>query len=212
MGAAAREVLALALGSLGDSQTADDLAERAIAMDDRVDAAYVSVEREVLELFALESPVAGDLRLLTALLHISLHLERVADMGVNIAKLTLLTRQLPKTDGILVRLDEMGEIALRMLDAVMDAFARRDLELARELQPMDDPLDRLNRGMLAEVMSSGADPRLLRWAIEMHLVSRLIERVGDHAVDIGEQVAFMVTGEFEEFTDASHDDRMTDTA
>jgi phosphate transport system protein len=98
----------------------------------------------------------------------------------------------------------MGAIALELLEAAMQAFVRRDLELARHLSSMDEPIDRLNRGMLAEVLGASDDEAMLQWAIEMHLVSRLIERVGDHAVDIGEQVAFLVTGVFEEFSDASH--------
>jgi phosphate transport system protein len=98
----------------------------------------------------------------------------------------------------------MGTIALRMIAAAMDAFARRDLELCRQLPEMDEPIDRLNRGMLQEVLQIADDKRMLEWGIRMHVVSRQIERVGDHAVDIAEQVAFLLTGEFREFTDASH--------
>jgi phosphate transport system protein len=86
----------------------------------------------------------------------------------------------------------------------MDAFARRDLVLARSLPAMDDPLDDLNRGMLAEVLMESDGRPMLEWGVHMHVVSRQIERVGDHAVDIGEQVAYLVTGVFQEFTDASH--------
>jgi phosphate transport system protein len=98
----------------------------------------------------------------------------------------------------------MGGIALGMLTVAMDAFARRDVAVARSLPAMDDPLDDLNRGMLAEVLMESHGRPMLEWGIHMHVVSRQIERVGDHAVDIGEQVAYLVTGVFQEFTDASH--------
>jgi phosphate transport system protein len=105
---------------------------------------------------------------------------------------------------VLQHLEEMGAIALRMVAAAMDALARRDLDLARQLPGMDDPIDRLNRGMLEEVLEGSVDRRMLEWGIRMHLVSRQIQRIGDNVVDIGEQVAFLVTGEFHEFIDASH--------
>ena len=84
---------------------------------------------------------------------------------------------------------------------------RRDLELCLSLPRMDDPVDSLNRGMYLEVVGLAADPRMLEWGVQMHMVARQLERVGDHAVDIGEQVGFLLTGEFREFTDASHPDR-----
>ncbi len=149
-------------------------------------------------------PVASDLRLLTALLHINLHLERVADQAVNVAKITKLADGLPPNPKVLQHLEEMGAIALRMVGAAMNALARRDLELARKLPEMDDPIDRLNRGMLQQVLETRDDKQMLEWGIRMYVVSRQIERIGDNAVDIGEQVAFLVTGEFREFTNASH--------
>ena len=202
IGAEAQGLLEKALQALadGDVRLCDDV----IAGDDVVDRLYLNIERRIISLFALQTPVASDLRLLTALLHINLHLERIADQAVNLAKIAKLTTGLPQIPNVLQRLEEMGAIALRMVAAAMDALARRDLDLARQLPGMDDPIDRLNRGMLQEVLEGSVDRRVLEWGIRMHLVSRQIERVGDNAVDIGEQVAFLVTGEFHEFTDASH--------
>ena len=125
-------------------------------------------------------------------------------MAVNVAKIAQLTRGLPPNATVLDHLEEMGRIATQLLETAMDSFAGRNLELARRLASMDDPIDRLNRGMLADVLQAWQDKEMLEWAVHMHLVSRLIERVGDHGVDIGEQVAFLVTGVFEEFSDASH--------
>jgi phosphate transport system protein len=180
------------------------ICDQVIRGDDEVDELYLDVERRILHLFALQTPVASDLRLLTALLHINLHLERIADQAVNIAKITKLADGLPQSPTVLQHLEEMGALALGMVGAAMHALARRDLELARRLPEMDDPIDRLNRGMLRQVLAVSQDKRMLEWGIRMYVVSRQIERIGDNAVDIGEQVAFLVTGEFREFTDASH--------
>lgn len=86
----------------------------------------------------------------------------------------------------------------------MESFSRRELETALRLSAMDDRVDRLNRGMYREVAACGHDPALLEWAVRMMVVSRQLERLGDHSVDIAEQVAFLITGEFREFSDASH--------
>jgi phosphate transport system protein len=180
------------------------LCDHVIASDDQVDKYYLDIERHILDLFALQTPVASDLRLLTALLHINFHLERIADMAVNIAKIVKLAEGLPHDAKVATHIEEMGGIASRMVAAAMDAFSRRDVELCYQLPRMDDPIDRLNRGMLDQILRMSENKPLLEWGIRMHVVSRQIERVGDHAVDIGEQVAFLVTGDFREFTDASH--------
>jgi len=105
---------------------------------------------------------------------------------------------------VVSELEEMAEVVRSMLRTAMDAFARRDVALAERLQEMDEPVDRLNRNMYHQVVALAADPQLLEWGIQMNTVSRQLERVGDHAVDIGELVAFLLTGEFREFSDASH--------
>ena len=201
-GTQARLLLERALQALAHSDPA--ICDQVIRGDDEVDQLYLDVERRILGLFALQTPVASDLRLLTALLHINLHLERIADQAVNMAKITKLANGLPPNPTVLQHLGEMGAIALGMMGAAMAALARRDLDLARSLPEMDDPLDRLNRGMLQQVLAASDDRRMLEWGIRMYVVSRQIERIGDNAVDIAEQVAFLVTGEFREFTDASH--------
>ena len=185
----------------------DRVAEEVIAGDDEIDETYLSVERRWLELLALQTPVASDLRLVSAILHINVHLERVGDMAVNIAKIARLTSDLPSNQTILSHLREMSDVVRPMIRTALDAFVRRDLELAYRLPAMDDPVDRLNRGMYREVVGCAGDPQMLEWAIRMMVVSRQLERVGDHAVDIAEQVAFLLTGEFEEFSDASHPEK-----
>jgi phosphate transport system protein len=202
MGLAAHELFGRALEVVVSGNEAD--ADEVIAGDDEIDAFYMEIERGIVVVFATQGPVASDLRFLATLLHINLHLERIADMGVNIAKIVKAAHGLPPNPRVLATLQEMGGIALGMLTVAMDAFARRDVSLARSLPAMDDPLDDLNRGMLAEVLMESHGRPMLEWGIHMHVVSRQVERVGDHAVDIGEQVAYLVTGVFQEFTDASH--------
>ena len=175
-----------------------------IAGDDPIDEKYMDIERRIFDCLATQTPVASDLRLVSALMHINFHLERVGDQAVNIAKIAHATAALPSQDTILVRLQEMADVVVRMLRTAIDAFSRRDLELAQKLPVMDDPVDDLNRGMYRQVVALAADPAALEWGIQMNVVARALERVGDNAVDIGEQVAFLLTGQFQEFTDASH--------
>jgi phosphate transport system protein len=181
-----------------------ELARQVVDADDEADMHYLEIERRVLDLLARQTPVASDLRLVSAVMHINLHLERVADMGVNIAKMALVTMEWPANETVLMHLQEMADVAGTMLRTATQAFVRRDLKLCRVLPKMDDPVDRLNRGMYREVAALASDPKMLEWGIHMNVVARQLERVADHAVDIGEQVAFLLTGEFKEFTDASH--------
>jgi len=202
MSAAALDMVQQAIRGLIEND--QSLFEPVINADDEVDFYYLEIERRVVALFALQTPVAGDLRLLTALLHVNHSLERVADMGVNLAKVGNLSAGLPRNEPVLLMIEEMSGIALRMLGAAMDSLARRDLELAMKLPWMDDPLDRLNRSMIRAILPLANDSRMLEWGMRMHVISRQIERMGDQAVDIAEQVVFVITGEFREFTDASH--------
>ena len=185
-------------------QQDDALAERVIAEDDEVDRLYIDLDQQMLSLLALQAPVAADLRLISVVIHSSLHLERVGDQAVNVAKMQQVTRDLPANETILQQIGEMGHIVVEMVRVAMDALRRRDLELSLRLPKMDDPVDRLNRNMHFEVAKLADEPRALEWGMHMNLAARALERVGDNAVDIGEQVAFLVSGEFREFTDASH--------
>jgi phosphate transport system protein len=180
-------------------------AQAVIDGDDEIDNRYLSIERRILDLFALQTPVASDLRLVSVIQHTNLHLERVGDQAVNISKINLATMELPTSAVILSHLAEMADVVSRMVRTAMEAFERRDLDLCLKLPEMDDPVDQLNRGMYVEVVKLADDAALLEWGIQMNVAARALERVGDNAVDIGEQVSFLLTGEFREFTDASHD-------
>jgi phosphate transport system protein len=182
----------------------DDLADAVVAGDDEIDELYQSLDQGMLALLALQAPVAADLRLVSVIMHCSLHLERIGDQAVNIAKIYKVTSQQPGNATILQQLGEMGDIVVEMVRTAMDALRRRDVELCLTLPKMDDPVDRLNRNMHFEVAKLADDPGALDWGLHMNIAARALERVGDNAVDIGEQVAFLITGEFREFSDASH--------
>jgi phosphate transport system protein len=187
------------------SERNDDKAMKVIEGDDAIDELYLRIDNGTLSLLALQSPVAADLRLISAILHSCLHLERIGDQAVNIAKLYLATQDLPPSQTLLQQLEEMGTHVVTMIRSAMEAFRTRDLELCLKLPKMDDPVDRLNRATHLEALKLAEDPRALDWGLHMNLAARALERVGDNAVDIGEQVGFLITGEFREFTDASHD-------
>lgn len=181
-----------------------ELADEVIAFDDEVDARYLEITKGIEQLLARQTPVAVDLRLVLAVLHINLGLERMADLCVTIAKLTKLSADL-KPDAMLVEaFEEMGARAEEMTRVAMRSFAERDLAGAETLPELDELIDRANRRVVQHVFELGNDPALREWGLRMIIVSRCLERVGDHAVDIGEQTAYLVTGEFREFTDASH--------
>ncbi len=182
-----------------------ELAGMVISDDDRIDGRYLEVHQGVLSLLALQAPVAGDLRLVAAVLHIIKNMERMGDQCVNMAKLVPLAGHHPPADErVLSHLQRMGEQARQQVIQCKQAFARRDVELAQDLVRQDDEVDRLNREVFHLALEIGDDPDTREWAMHMMLVARCIERIGDNAVDIGEQTAFIVTGLFREFEDASH--------
>ena len=177
-----------------------------IAFDDEVDARYSQIEQTIESLLARQTPVAGDLRLVLALLHVNLHLERMADYCVTIAKLTKLMQELEIGESaILDSVLEMGERAEEMIKVALGSFADRDVDRAESLVELDELIDRANRRAVEDVLALGDSPEEREYGLRMLVVSRCVERVGDHAVDIGEQTAYLVTGEFREFTDASHE-------
>jgi phosphate transport system protein len=181
-----------------------ELADEVIAFDDEVDDTYVAIEEGIQSLLARQTPVAIDLRNVLAVLHINLHLERMADYCVTVAKLTKLVQDAPSDPMLAEALDDMGVRAEEMIQAALDSFANRDVESAESLVDMDELIDGANRRVVHQILSLSADPDLREWGLRMLLVSRCLERIGDHAVDIGEQTAFLVSGQFREFTDASH--------
>jgi phosphate transport system protein len=185
----------------GDAELADEV----IRFDDEVDRRYIAIEEGVQSLLARQTPVAADLRLVLAVLRVNLHLERMADYCVTVAKLTKLMGDLNVSDERIGRsIEEMGQRAEQMIRVALDSFATRDADKALTLVELDELIDRANRNATEDVLSLGDSPEEREYGLRMLVVSRCVERIGDHAVDIGEQVAYLVTGEFREFSDASH--------
>jgi len=180
-----------------------ELADEVIAFDDDIDARYHDIEKRIELIIARQTPVASELRLVLAILHNSIHLERMGDQCVTIAKLTKLSAQLQQSPRMVEGLEEMGARAEEMTRVALDAFAERDVERARSLVDLDELIDRTNRRVVGQVIAL-ADPSMQEWGMRMIVASRCLERIGDNAVNIGEQTNYLVTGEFHEFTDASH--------
>lgn len=176
-----------------------ELAARVVALDAQVDRVYLDVHNRWIQLMALQQPMAGDLRMMSVLLHLNVTLERMGDQCVNMAKLAQVTYGLPRSDRIVAQIREMGDLVRPMIRTGIESFVRRDIDEARLLPAMDEPVDRLNRNLYKEVVECGSDPQLLEWATRMMIVSRALERIGDQVVDVGEQVAFLLTGELQEF-------------
>jgi phosphate transport system protein len=195
-------------GALNALQQQDaELADEVVAFDDEVDERYLAIGQGIEQLLARQTPVAVDLRLVLAVLHINLGLERMADLCVTISKLTKLTADLPHDKTLVEAFDEMGTRAEEMIRVAMRSFSERDAPAAESLVDLDELIDRANRRVVEHILDLGANRELREWGLRMIVVSRCLERIGDHAVDIGEQTAYLVTGEFREFTDASHPDQ-----
>jgi phosphate transport system protein len=177
-----------------------ELAQIVIHDDDRVDGRYLEVHQGILSLLALQAPVAGDLRVVAALLHVIKHVERMGDQCVNIAKLIPLSgHEPPVREEIMEKLLRMGRAARSEMMQSRSAFVARDVALAADLVRQDREINRLNREIFRLAIDVGDDPDTREWAMHMTMVARALERVGDNAVDIGEQCAFVVTGLFREF-------------
>ena len=182
-----------------------ELAAMVIADDDRIDGRYLEVHQGILSLLALQAPVATDLRLVAALLHVIKHVERMGDQCVNVCKLIPLGGSEPPVhEPILERILRMGRLAGSEAQQAKLAFAHRDVELAHDLVRQDAEINALQKECFRLGLDIGDDADRREWAMHMTLVARCLERIGDNAVDIGEQTAFVVTGLFREFSDSSH--------
>ena len=186
-----------------------ELAEMIVADDDRLDGRYMEVHQGVLSLLALQAPVAGDLRTVAAILHSIKHIERMGDQCVNVAKLLPLAGwEPPVHQELLAKVVAMGQAARGEVQQAKRAFAERNPELAEDLLRQDREVNRLNREVFRLAVDIGDDSDVREWAMIMSMVARAFERVGDNAVDIGEQVAFVVTGLFREFTSHPNDNSL----
>jgi phosphate transport system protein len=194
MGGRVIEMLSEAMLALATHD--EDRAAVVIRADDLLDEQYEDVHETILTLLALQAPVATELRLLSAFLHCNIHLERMGDLCVNIAKIVSLVNPDSEDPELMAQVQDMAQHVRRVIDRALESVAKRDLDIVASLPALDDPIDKLNRGLFKRMVHKAiVEEDKLDWAMRMVLVSRYLERIGDHGVDIGEQVHFVVTGE-----------------
>lgn len=192
MGQQARDQVAKAVRALVADDV--DLAHDVVQADGDIDQQGLEFERLWLQTMALQTPVAVDLRVMSVLQSVNHSVLRMGDQAVNIAKIVLSTAGMKRQDSIVAELREMGDLVDPMMRLALEALERRDDSMHTRLDEMDDPVDVINRNMYQEVVACGDDPDKLAWATRMLIASRALERVGDRAVSIAEQVVFLVRG------------------
>jgi phosphate transport system protein len=190
MGGLAEERLRMVMKALVERHR-EALAD-VIAGDDRIDDLQMDIDDRCFTLIALHQPVAVDLRTVVSALKISTDLERVGDLAVNIAEAAQRNLLHPPVKP-LIDLPRMGELALKMLREALDSFVSRDIHLAQRVLRQDDWLDALKDQILRELLTYMlGNPRTIEPSVELILISRHLERIGDHATNIAEDVIFIV--------------------
>jgi phosphate transport system protein len=179
-----------------------DLAERVVRLDDEIDKTYFEVHQQWTTLMARFQPLGSDLRKMTVLLQLNATFERMGDQCVNIARVAEQNEGLPPVQRICDQIQEMGDLVRPMIRTSIEAYLRQDLDEARLLPAMDQPVDRLNANMFKEIVAVASEPEMLEWATKMMMVSRALERIGDQAVDFAEQTAYLITGQRAQWVEA----------
>jgi phosphate transport system protein len=187
-----------------------DLAQTVIGLDDEIDRTYFQVHQQWTGLMARFQPMGSDLRRMSVLLQLNATFERMGDQCVNIAKIAQFNEGLPRVERICDQLREMGDLVRPMIRASIEAYLRRDLDEAKLLPAMDQPVDRLNANMYKEIVAVAANPEMLEWATKVLMAARALERVGDQAVDFAEQTAYLITGERAEFVEVGLNNSVDD--
>jgi phosphate transport system protein len=199
----AEQMVAMAVEAVTTGDHA--LAEQVVELDNEIDRTYFTVHNDWVHLMARFQPLGSDLRKMSILLHLNNTFERMGDQCVNIAKITRFNEGLPRVERIAEQIQEMGDLVRPMIRAAIEAYLRQDLDEARLLPAMDQPVDRLNSNMYKEIVAVGGDPQQLEWATKMLMASRALERIGDQAVDFAEQTIYLITGERAEFNETGLD-------
>jgi phosphate transport system protein len=172
-----------------------EMARKVIDMDKEIDAIDHSIEENCMRLLALQQPMARDLRLIISVLKMSIDLERMGDLALEIAVITKITAGSPPIKP-LVDIPRMSDICQDMLKSIMNAFENKDIELARVVAKRDDEIDMLFDQVRRELISYMIeDPKKITGAQHLTFVARYLERIGDHITNLSENVVFMVTGE-----------------
>jgi phosphate transport system protein len=194
------------MGGLTESQVADaitavvkrnqELAGAVVGRDDRLDIAEREIERRAIRLIALRQPLADDLRRTVAAMKIANNLERCGDLAKNIAKRTLVIIESDPMTPLTRSIDRMGKLVVQRLTAVLDAYARSDLERALAVWSQDEDVDEHYNSLFRELLTyMMGDPRTITACAHLLFVAKNLERIGDHATNIAEIIHYQITGE-----------------
>ncbi len=194
MGGVAEKMVVDAVDALANADTV--LAHQVVAADPRLDALQREIEDLAVMTIARRQPVAVDLRELIGVIRVAGDLERVGDLAKNIAKRTIKIGVESRVPRAIVGLKHMNEVATELLKDVLDAYAQRDADRAREVWERDVDLDALENSVFRDLLTHMMeDPRNISFCAHMLFCSKNIERIGDHATNIAETVVYLVTGE-----------------
>lgn len=191
MGGLAEDRVRLAVRALVERDLA--LVERVLIGDDSINRLHIEIDDRCFKLLALHQPMAVDLRAIVSAVKINTDLERVGDLAINIAEAAERYLRHPPVKE-LIDIPHMADLAQRMLRHALDAFVRRDLDLAEDVLDRDDELDELKTQVFRELVGHMTrDPSTIEPALDLVLISRHLERIGDHATNVAEDVIFMVS-------------------
>ena len=191
MGGLAEDRVRLALRALVERD--GGLVDKVLTGDDDINGLHIEIDDRCFKLLALHQPMAVDLRAIVAAVKINTDLERVGDLAVNIAEAVLRYLRHPPVKE-LIDIPRMAEIAQEMLRDALDAYVRRDTGMARTVLNRDDELDMLKTSVFRELLDHMLkDPGTIEPALDLILISRHLERIGDHATNVAEDVIFMVS-------------------
>ena len=174
----------------------EELAQQVRSRDKAIDALEVQINEDAARLIALRAPTATDLRMVLAVIKIAASLERVGDYSKNIAKRTAVLSQLPNIEGATIALRRMAQTVSKLLQDALDSYIRRDAELAEDVRQRDLEVDQMYNALFREFLTHMMeDPRSITPCMHLHFIAKNIERMGDHATSIAEQVIYLVTGD-----------------
>mgnify|MGYP006135891189 FL=1 len=193
MGGLVEEAIRLAAKSL---ETRDEpLAEQVRAADKQIDILEAQINENAARVIALRAPTAIDLRMILSVMKISGNLERIGDYAKNMAKRTSVLSQMPPVNDSTAAIRRMARLAGEMLKDSLDAYIRRDAELAADVIARDEELDQMYDGLFREFLTfMMEDPRNITACMHMHFIAKNVERMGDHCTSMAEQVIYLVTG------------------
>ena len=193
MGALVEQATQRVTQALEDGNRA--LAQKVRDGDAEIDAVFLDIEKRCLALLAQQAPVAGDLRLIVAILRVVNDLERAGDLAYNIAKVAQVEDfREPSLKKVRALVLELGRAAADLLGTAIDAWAAKDEQLAADIARRDDQLDELHAQLLKELVELKGEDTLAP-ALRLALVARYFERIGDHAVNLGERLRYFITGD-----------------